>query len=155
MRIRTINPRLLAVAAALSLAALTAACGPSDGSSAQAEQSSPSTTEAATPEPPAAQAPAGGDAAPTPARFEVTADSFSFEPAEIRVRAGQEVEVVLTSDDMAHNFTIDELDVVIEAGEGETATGRFTPTTPGTYEFYCSISGHRGAGMEGTLVVEG
>ena len=32
-------------------------------------------------------------------------------------------------------------------------TVTFTPTESGTYEFYCTISGHREAGMVGTLVV--
>ena len=99
-------------------------------------------------------APGSSNATPSAARIEVTADGFAFDPAEIGVPAGQEVEVVLTSQDMAHNFILDELDVEIYAAAGESSTGRFTPTTPGTYEFYCSIPGHRGAGMEGTLVVE-
>ena len=32
-------------------------------------------------------------------------------------------------------------------------TVTFTPTDPGTYEFYCTIPGHREAGMVGSLVV--
>lgn len=55
-------------------------------------------------------------------------------------------------------------DVVIEdsAGENvaeteEVASGSASATAnlkPGTYTFYCSVPGHREAGMEGTLTVE-
>lgn len=43
-------------------------------------------------------------------------------------------------------------------GEGtDTITGSSTSVTldlqPGEYTFYCSVDGHRAAGMEGTLVV--
>ena len=36
---------------------------------------------------------------------------------------------------------------------GKPALALFTPTTPGTYTFYCHIPGHREAGMVGTLIV--
>lgn len=36
---------------------------------------------------------------------------------------------------------------------GEEAAVTFTPTEPGVYEFYCSVPGHRDAGMIGTLIV--
>jgi len=55
-------------------------------------------------------------------------------------------------------------DVAIEDEGGETIgkteliTESSTSTTldlePGTYTFYCTVPGHREAGMEGTLVVE-
>jgi plastocyanin len=41
-------------------------------------------------------------------------------------------------------------DVIVE-GESDTATAEFKP---GTYTYYCSVGGHRGAGMQGTLRVE-
>lgn len=31
---------------------------------------------------------------------------------------------------------------------------RFTPMEAGEYEFYCSVEGHREAGMKGKLIVE-
>jgi plastocyanin len=55
-------------------------------------------------------------------------------------------------------------DVAIEDEAGETVgqtelvAGEETSTTvnlkPGTYKYYCTVPGHREAGMEGTLVVK-
>ncbi len=83
----------------------------------------------------------------------VTADDFAFNPVEISVRTGEDVAIALTSLDIFHDFTIDELDAHIAAGRGETTTGGFRADRPGRYAFYCSVPGHRRAGMEGTLIV--
>jgi len=61
---------------------------------------------------------------------------------------------VLTSDDMLQDFTIDDLDAHVAADRGETAPGGLSAAEPGTYTYYCSVPGHRAAGMEGTLTVE-
>lgn len=56
--------------------------------------------------------------------------------------------------DAPHDFRIEELDEgtdVLEEGE----TDEFTvELEPGTYTYYCSVPGHREAGMEGELEVE-
>ena len=87
-------------------------------------------------------------------KIEVSASSFAFDPDEIEVKAGEDVAIVLTSTDILHDFTIDELDAHVDVDAGETATGGLRADEPGSYTFYCTVPGHREAGMEGTLVVE-
>lgn len=41
----------------------------------------------------------------------------------------------------------------VAAGPGASAMIEFTATEAGTYVFYCTVSGHREAGMEGKLTV--
>lgn len=87
-------------------------------------------------------------------RIEVAATSFEFHPDEITVTAGEDIAIVLTSDDLLHDFTIDDIEVHVAADRGETAEGGLRVDEPGEYTYYCTIAGHREAGMEGTLVVE-
>lgn len=87
-------------------------------------------------------------------QIEVTGSSFAFDPDEIEVATGEDVAIVLTSTDILHDFTIDELDAHVAADGGETETGGLRAEEPGRYTFYCTVPGHREAGMEGTLIVE-
>ena len=81
------------------------------------------------------------------------AKSFSFTPDTIQARTGEPVSIDITATGQ-HTFTVDELGVNIVLPHGETTRVEFTPDKPGTYEFYCAIPGHRGAGQVGTLTVE-
>lgn len=45
-------------------------------------------------------------------------------------------------------------DLHVSAKPGSMAMLEFTPTTPGVYEFYCTVPGHREAGMVGQLIVK-
>jgi len=87
-------------------------------------------------------------------QVEVVAGDFAFDPAEIEAQAGEDLAIVLTSDDILHDFTIDELDAHVAANAGETAEGGISDLEPGDYTYYCSVPGHREAGMEGTLSVQ-
>ena len=53
-----------------------------------------------------------------------------------------------------HNLTIDELGIQIVASRGRNAETTIEDPPPGTYVFYCSVSGHRQAGMVGTIIVQ-
>lgn len=85
------------------------------------------------------------------ADFTVTAKEFVFDPATLAVPADEEVTIELVNGGaVEHDFTIDELSVKIATAATETASATLTAAA-GTYTFYCSVPGHREAGMEGTL----
>jgi len=119
----------------------------------------------------------GGSDEPPPAnaqRISVSfGDSLSFDQTALTAQAGTPVLLTVKSTGGTdHDFTIEGMpgrDVknVIQSGHGHAKAGavighpkqngevmiRFTPLTPGTYEFFCSVIGHRDAGMKGTLTV--
>jgi len=102
----------------------------------------------------------------------VTMSEFAFDPTQISVPAGSQVNLTLVNDGtLEHEFVIikqgmqvsapfqedqDEDKIYweneVEAGESETET--FTaPEEPGEYQVICGIAGHLEQGMEGTLTV--
>jgi nitrite reductase (NO-forming) len=135
---------LTALAVVAVLAA--ASCSSDDLTADEAAATTQAATDTAAPPDPGTSS--------TARRVKVVADGLAFRPGDLTFRAGEAVEIELSSVDIVHNFTIDELGQAIEADAGETTTGDFTPTEPGRFAFYCSIPGHRAAGMEGEIVVE-
>lgn len=87
-------------------------------------------------------------------RIEVTVTSFESDPAEIAITAGEDIAIVLTAEDLLHDFTIDELDAHVAADADETNEGGLRADEPGRYTYYCTVAGHPDAGMEGTLIVQ-
>lgn len=100
--------------------------------------------------PAAAQA---GEPAAGARTIEVSGEAFAFDPSDIELEAGEEVAIALTSVDAVHDLTIAEADFKVAAKRGDTEELGLRIDDPGTYTYYCSIPGHRGAGMEGTLTV--
>jgi len=114
--------------------------------------------------------------APAPVQLTLTATTMKFEPATIEVQANQPVELTFNNNDVLdHDFSIMEIPVTGMSEHSEAVTGHtmaeepalhvavaagksgtldFTPTTPGTYAFWCTVAGHKEAGMVGTLVVK-
>jgi cytochrome c oxidase subunit 2 len=96
--------------------------------------------------------------APGAREISVDARSFEFDPNEIDVSAGEDVAIELHSEDQTHDFVIEAKgkqpkEHVVQVEGGKTAAGGFSIAQPGKYTFYCSLPGHRAAGMVGTITV--
>ncbi len=80
---------------------------------------------------------------------------FRFAQEEIRVKAGEKVQLILANEDISpHSFDVDAWDVHVLMPGRKQGAATFTPSQPGTYSFYCGVPGHVEAGMVGTLIVE-
>lgn len=91
--------------------------------------------------------------------IDVTMANFKFSPSNLSAKAGETLTIALTSEGGTHDFVIDELGVKSQTlASGKTQTIEVTipadATSGTTYEYYCSIGGHRALGMVGTLTVE-
>jgi Cu+-exporting ATPase len=86
----------------------------------------------------------------------IHASAGRFEPAEIRVRAGEWVSLHLVNDDQVFQDLMVEgvENVDAPARPGQTSSIRFIIDQPGTYMFSSSVPGHAESGMVGTLIVE-
>jgi plastocyanin len=108
---------------------------------------------AAEPAPASEPAPAGGGAA-----LKLAADpggQLSFDKSSLTADAGKVTIAMKNDSDIPHDVSI-EGKGVDEEGKDVTGGGTSTVTAtlePGKYTFYCSVPGHRQAGMEGTLTV--
>lgn len=83
----------------------------------------------------------------------ITADELAFGPDSIELIAGEPVNVALTSADIPHDLVVDEIDFYLAADRDETVIVGLEFLEPGTYVGYCSVPGHREAGMELEIVV--
>jgi heme/copper-type cytochrome/quinol oxidase subunit 2 len=84
----------------------------------------------------------------------VTGNNQAFElEKRLELTVGQPVNVALTSVDTLHDLTVDAIDFHVAADTGETVVGGMVFDEPGTYVGYCSVPGHREAGMEFEIVV--
>ena len=85
---------------------------------------------------------------------------FSFHPKDITIRKGEEITIIFKNvGRIAHNLGIGEFGVrthtILPFRQfGKTDGITFTPTKTGTFPFWCAVSGHRDAGMEGKLIVK-
>ena len=104
----------------------------------------------------------GGDevgvqtAAGGPVDVEVVATEFNFTPTRLTMAGPGDLTVTLQNKGLIeHDIVIEGVDGRVLTAGGKTATGVFKLGKPGTYIYFCSITGHREAGMEGKLVIGG
>lgn len=90
-----------------------------------------------------------------PTKIPVSARSFKFTPSKLTIASGQRVTIALKSTDVLHDFVVNGPGVankkIVTVRGGKSATGKLVLPKAGTYQFYCSIPGHRAAGMRGTI----
>jgi len=115
-----------------------------------AQDGTPSASPEASPSASPAASPVAGEGDVT-----VTMIDIDFEPSQFTIPADTDVVVFLPNEgQLEHNFTVDELGVASETIPGGETTTVTINAPAGTYEYYCSVPGHREAGMVGTLLVE-
>ena len=86
--------------------------------------------------------------------FDVTAQRFGYEPADLEVHQGDLVRVTLRSADIAHSLVIDAYRIAKRASAGGTVTFEFLADRSGTFPFYCNLTIEDGCReMRGRLVV--
>lgn len=102
----------------------------------------------------------GGDSGPTPTAVasaggtvNVVHRNFAFEPERLSFQVGETVEFHLTSEDSPHTFTVRDLGISWIVSKDEPQVQSFTFGEPGTFRLVCSIPGHEGLGMTGTVEV--
>jgi plastocyanin len=154
---------------AVGLLALTG-CGSSSSSTNSSSASTPTsaastpTRAVSTPTPPSSAtsstpAPATGGASPSKT-LSLAANpegQLKYNTTSLTAKAGQVSIDFTNTASLEHNVT-----VASASGSVLGATQSFQGATktlslnlkPGTYKFYCSVPGHRAAGMEGTLTVQ-
>lgn len=147
----------LAALLALALASVAlVACGSSNSNSTSSKSGSETSGGAGA----AGGEKSGGEGSGGGSTLELEADpggELAFTSSEETAKAGKVTVDFNNPQGLTH-------DVTIESEKGETVgktdlvASEETSTTvnlkPGTYTYYCSVPGHREAGMEGTLTVK-
>jgi uncharacterized cupredoxin-like copper-binding protein len=138
---------VMAITAALVLLAISMAVVTSGGSAGKATAA------------PVTQA--GGEAASGPGTSSLKEQAdpegqLRFTAKDLSAKAGTVTTTFANSSPLPHNLTIAQGTTVLAAtptfqGGAKTLTLKLAP---GTYTFYCSVPGHRAAGMEGKLTVQ-
>lgn len=75
---------------------------------------------------------------------------------DLMAQPGDRIRVTLVNDDgMPHDFAIPDLNVqtTMVTAKGQTTDVVFETNDTGEFAYYCTVPGHRQAGMEGSLIV--
>ena len=118
------------------------------------------------------------EAAPKDSLFLVDMSNVSFTPSVLEVKTGEVIEIAIQNTEATlHDFTLDkgdsyglisylggtgqhehdeaakDADVHFALSEAGSGVVHLKINEPGEYVFYCSVTGHQAAGMEGKLIV--
>lgn len=104
--------------------------------------------------------------------IKVLPSQFSYNPSEVTLKKGEKVSLILKNEDtIEHDIEIKDIsfsggeslnhqnhinnktDFHLHAPAKKQTKLTFTPLEQGTYEFYCTIPGHKENGMVGLLII--
>jgi plastocyanin len=138
---------VLAVAA-LAVLGLAACGGSSDDDSTTAASAPPATTSAAG---------GGGGGATTVDISTPSGSDLAFDQKDATASAGNVTIDFDNQQALSHDVKVEDSSGQELGGTDLVSSGTANATVdlqPGTYTFFCSVPGHREAGMEGTLTVK-
>ena len=94
------------------------------------------------------------DQAPNRREFTIVAKDFQFAPTRIEVRQDDLVKLTVRSEDGPYSLTIDAYRISKRIPAGGSTTFEFLADRPGSFPFYCGLTGEPGHRMmRGELVV--
>jgi plastocyanin len=142
-------PKLAALTVAIGALAL-AGCGSSSSNSTSSSTSTPAATPTTSSSTPAA-------ASSTLSLAANPEGQLKYNTTSLTAKAGNVSIDFTNTSPIGHNVTIEAAGGKIVAATPTFQGGSKSLTAnlkPGTYKFFCSVPGHRMAGMEGTLTVK-
>lgn len=156
MRVKALFSMAALAAALLALAGCGSSSSSSSSSSASTPAEAPTTSSAST----STTAPAseGSEGGSSSVKLEANSEGqLEYNTKSLSAKAGKVSVDFTNSSQLPHNVTIES-----SGGQQVGATPTFSGGSksvsvnlkPGTYKFFCSVPGHRQAGMEGTLTVK-
>ena len=159
---------VMAITAVLVLAALVTAIATSGGSTAKSEAAQPTSTSSESPAPSGSTsttptATTGTPTSPSSPAAGSTSLSLAADPAgalayntkQLSAKAGTVTITMANASPVEHDVAVAEGTKVVGSIPGFIGGSKTLKLTlkPGKYTFFCTIPGHRAAGMEGTLTV--
>jgi len=150
-------PRLAALTVAVGALAL-AGCGSSSSNSTSSSTSTPAATPTTSSSTTSSTPAATSEAASSKLSLAANAEGqLKYNTSSLTAKAGNVSIDFTNTSPLGHNVTIEAAGGKIVAATPTFQAGSKTVTAnlkPGTYKFFCSVPGHRMAGMEGTLTVK-
>jgi plastocyanin len=133
-----------------------AGCGGSKGSSTSTPAGPPATTGSTA----TTSSTSSTSSSSPPSALSLAANpegQLKYDTTSLTAKAGSVAIAFSNSSPLAHNVTVESSSGSVVGSTPTFQGGSKTLTLnlkPGTYKFFCSVPGHRQAGMEGTLVVK-